>query len=261
MNDEFLRYSKQIILDGFGSEGQEKLRKSRIMVAGAGGLGSSVIYYLAAAGAGAIGIADFDVVTLSNLNRQILHSSDDLGKKKTESAKEKIKALNPLIEVNAYPFRLNSDNIGEIFSDYDIVVDCTDNIRSRLLVSDCCYLLDKPLIEGGVVSLEGYLTMIIPDKTACYRCLYPSPPKPSDIKSCNKTGILGSVAGVTGSLMATEAVKFITGIGENLINRALFFDGSASSFEIISLNKNKACPLCGTKTITALSEYGEDYCI
>lgn len=259
MNDEFLRYSKQIILDGFGSEGQERLRRSKIMVAGAGGLGSSVIYYLAAAGAGTIGISDFDVVTLSNLNRQILHSSDDIGKQKTASAKEKVIALNPLIEVNEFPFRLDPENIGEIFSGYDIVIDCTDNLSSRFLISDCCYFLGKPLIEGGVVSMEGYLTMIIPGKTACYRCLYPSPLKTYQIKNCSTIGVLGAVAGVTGSVMATEAIKYVTGIGKNLLDRMLFFDGSALEFEIISLEKNKTCPLCGTKSITGLSEYGGDF--
>lgn len=255
MNEEILRYSKQIILDDFGLEGQEKLKSSKILVVGAGGLGSSALYYLAAAGVGTIGIADFDSVALSNLNRQILHSTNDIGKKKTTSAKEKICALNPLIKVNVHSFRLNIDNISQTIEPYDIIIDATDNAPTRYLISDCCFFLRKYIIEGGAVGLEGFLMAIIPDQTACYRCLYPQPPKDGTINGCSDIGILGAVTGVIGSLMALEAIKLIIDIGEPLKNHALFFDGLKAGFEKITIEKNKACPLCGTKEITELSEY------
>lgn len=255
MNDEILRYSKQIILDDFGVDGQEKLKNAKILVVGAGGLGSSALYYLASAGVGTIGIADFDCVSLSNLNRQILHTTNDIGKKKTTSAKEKICSLNPLIKVNEHPFRLNTDNISEIIEQYDIIIDATDNAPARYLISDCCYFLKKGVIEGGAVGLEGYLMAIIPDQTACYRCLYPWPPKDGAIKGCNDIGILGAVTGVIGSLMALDAIKLIVDIGEPLKSQALFFDGLKSDFEKITIQKNKACPLCGTKEIKELIQY------
>ena len=251
-----LRYSRQLILKEIGYSGQEKLMKAKVLVIGAGGLGSPVLYYLAAAGVGTLGIADFDVVDISNLQRQILHFTDDLGKKKVDSACEKLKRLNPDIRLNKYPFRVNINSIEDMVKEYDMVVDAVDNFSARYLISDCCYFLKKPLVEGAVLGFEGILMTIIPDKTPCYRCLYPMPPEDGVIPNCANTGIIGAVAGTIGSLQAMECIKLITGIGQTVSGRILIFDGLNLSFREIEWHKKKNCPLCGENpVIKELVEY------
>lgn len=254
--NDMLRYSRQIILDGFGLEGQKKLSDARVLVIGAGGLGSPVVFYLAAAGVGTIGIVDFDTVTISNLNRQIAHFTDDIGKKKTDSAENKIKALNPNIKVEKFNYRLNIDNIEEIISQFDVVIDATDNFTARYLISDCCFFLGKPLVEGAAVGYVGVLMTIIPGKTPCYRCLYPEPPEDGVMETCSDTGILGTVTGIIGSMQALEAVKVITSIGETVSGRVIFFDALSTEFSDLKLTQSPECALCGEHpTVTELVEY------
>ena len=257
LNDEqILRYSRQIILNEIGSAGQEKLLKSKVLVVGAGGLGSPVLYYLAAAGIGTLGIVDFDVVAISNLQRQILYTTSDIGKNKVDVAEGILKKLNPDLQIIKYPVRINADNIEEIIQDFDVVVDAVDNIPARYLINDCCYFMKKPLVEGAVLGFEGILMTIIADKSPCYRCLFPHPPQDGIIPTCSDTGILGMVTGTIGSLQSMEVVKVLLGIGNTLSGRFLAFDGLGLSFEEISLNKSDTCLLCGKKpTITDLEEY------
>ncbi len=251
-----LRYSKQIILDGIGYEGQEKLKKSKILVVGAGGLGSPVLYYLAAVGVGTIGIADFDTVTLSNLNRQILYSSEDLGKRKVDLAFEKILKLNPDISVIKHYTRIDIDNVEDIIAGYDVVIDATDNFSIRYLLSDCCYFLGKPIIEGAATGYDGILMTIIPGKTPCYRCLYPVPPEDGVLPTCSDTGILGMVTGIVGSVQALEAVKVVLGLGETVSGRILTFDALTTNFREVKWSRREQCPLCGKNpTITELVQY------
>lgn len=239
------RYSRQLVLKEIGYEGQNKLLNSKVLVAGAGGLGSPVLYYLAAAGIGELGIADFDTVGISNLQRQILYSTKDTGRKKVDSAEEKLKELNPGVNILKYPYRLNSDNIEEVVRGYDVVIDAVDNFPARYLISDCCYFMKKPLIEGAVSGFEGILMTIIPDKSPCYRCLYPVPPEDGVIPTCNDTGIMGMVAGTIGSLQALEAVKVLLGTGQTLSGRILAFNGLDLSFREIEWKRKSTCPLCG----------------
>ncbi|MBK5246744.1 MAG: HesA/MoeB/ThiF family protein [Peptostreptococcaceae bacterium] len=256
MNNDTLRYSRQLILDGFGIDGQKKCKDAKVLVIGAGGLGSPVLYYLAAAGVGTVGIADFDTVTLSNLNRQVIHFTEDIGNKKTDSAETKIKALNPNTKVIKYDFRLNADNIEAVVRDFDVVIDATDNFSTRYLISDCCYFMGKPLVEGAATGYLGILMTIIPGKTPCYRCLYPDPPEDGTIETCSDVGILGMVTGMIGSLEALEAVKVITGIGETVSGRVIMFDALSTEFIDFELLKKSECALCGEQpTITELVEY------
>ncbi len=255
-SNHLLRYSRQIILKEVGNKGQEKLSNARVLVAGAGGLGSPVSYYLAGAGIGTLGIADFDTVSVSNLQRQILYSNDDIGKRKTDIAQDRLKKLNPEVNVIKHPLRLNADNIEEIVCNYDIVIDATDNIATRYLVSDCCHFLKKPLIEGAVTGFDGLLMTIIPDRSPCYRCLYPAPPKDGILPSCANLGIIGAAAGMLGSLQAMEAIKLVLDTGHTLSGRVLFFDGLNMQFNEIQLDKNPECPLCGSNpTIKDLELY------
>ncbi|KNY29983.1 HesA/MoeB/ThiF family protein [Pseudobacteroides cellulosolvens] len=255
-NYEGLRYSRQIILDGFGAEGQDKLKKAKILVAGSGGLGSPALLYLAAAGVGNIGVVDFDTVTISNLNRQVLHFTSDMGRKKTDSAEEKLYKLNPEVKVIKYNTRIHIDNVEDIISGYDVVIDATDNFTARYLISDCCYFMKKPLVEGAAVGLDGILMTIIPDETPCYRCLYPYPPEDGVLPTCSDVGILGAVTGVVGSMQALEAIKFITGMGQNITGRILTFDALASSFREVKWARRESCPLCGKEPkITELVQY------
>ncbi len=255
-NYEDLRYSRQIILDGFGAEGQEKLKKAKILVAGSGGLGSPALLYLAAAGVGNIGVVDFDTVTISNLNRQVLHFTSDIGRRKTDSAEEKLYKLNPEVKVIKHNTRIDIDNVEGIISGYDVVIDATDNFTARYLISDCCYFMKKPLVEGAAVGLDGILMTIIPDKTPCYRCLYPYPPEDGVLPTCSDVGILGAVTGVVGSMQALEAIKLVTEIGENIVGRILTFDAMASSFREVKWARRDSCPLCGKEPkITELVQY------
>jgi adenylyltransferase/sulfurtransferase len=243
------RYAKQIILSDIGIEGQQKLLDSKVLVVGSGGLGSPVLYYLAASGVGTIGIADFDRVGLSNLQRQILHFTEDVGKKKVDSAEEKLNKLNPDVKINKYTYKLDDQNIEDIIGEYDVVVDCTDNFTARYLISDCCYFLKKPLVEGAVVGFMGTLTTIIPDVSPCYRCLNPIPPQDGTLPTCADEGILGAIAGVIGTMQALEAIKILLGVGEVLSGRLLFLDGRSMKIDEISLNRNEDCELCGTNPI------------
>jgi molybdopterin-synthase adenylyltransferase len=243
--DRMLRYSRQIILDEIGIEGQKRLLQSKALVIGAGGLGSPALYYLAAAGVGTIGIADFDTVGISNLHRQILHFTGDLGKKKTKSAAAKLAALNPEIKTVIFPERITIDNAPDIIAGFDVIVDAVDNFPARYLISDSCYFFKKPLVEGAVTGFEGILMTIRPGLSPCYRCLYPEPPEDGTIINCADTGILGMVAGTIGSLQALEAVKLLLGIGATLSGRILSFDGLKLQFREIPWPKRATCPLCG----------------
>jgi molybdopterin-synthase adenylyltransferase len=256
-----LRYSRQLILKEVGADGQEKLLKSKVLVIGAGGLGSPALYYLAAAGIGTIGAVDFDTVGISNLQRQILYSTDDLQKRKVDIVQEKLGKLNPDVNVIKHPCRVDINNIEDIIDRYDVVIDATDNFSTRYLVSDCCYLSGKPLIEGAVIGFTGILMTIIPMKTPCYRCLYPTPPKEGAVPTCSDIGIMGMVTGTIGSMQALEAVKVILGIGETLSGRVLFFDGLDMSFRELELEKNRNCQLCGENPgIKELTQYEMNYC-
>lgn len=234
------RYERQIMLDGIGIKGQEKLKSSKVLVAGVGGLGSPAAYYLTAAGIGTIGLADFDEVSLSNLNRQILHATNDIGRFKIDSAAEKLSSLNPDVQINKHCIKLTHENIADTVKNYDVIIDAVDNFETRFLINDSCYFLQKPVIEGAVCGFEGLLMTIVPGKTPCYRCLYPDLPKEKSFK-----GIIGTTAGVIGSLQAFEAVKLLLGIGEPLLGRILIFDGINSSFRVIDWSKKRSCPLCG----------------
>ncbi|OGO79227.1 MAG: adenylyltransferase [Clostridiales bacterium GWB2_37_7] len=250
LNDNQLsRYSKQIILNDIGVEGQQKLLNSKVLVVGSGGLGSPALYYLAASGVGTIGIADFDRVGLSNLQRQILHFTEDIGKRKVDSAEEKLNRLNPDVKIIKYTFRLDDQNIEDIIKEYDVVVDCTDNFTARYLISDCCYLLKKPLVEGAVVGFIGTLMTIIPDVSPCYRCLNHLPPQDGTVPSCADEGILGAVAGIIGTMQALEAIKILLGVGEVLTGRLWFFDGLTMEIEEITLDRSEDCQLCGVNPV------------
>ncbi len=256
MDEVLLRYSRQIVLEGFGHKAQKKLKEAKILVAGAGGLGSPALLYLAAAGVGTIGIADFDTVALSNLNRQTLHFTEDIGRKKVQSASDKMIKLNPDIKIHRHSERICIDTVEEIVEGYDVVIDATDNFSTRYLLSDCCYYLKKPIIEGAAAGYDGIIMTIIPDKTPCYRCLYPMPPEDGVMPSCSDTGILGMVTGIIGSIEALEAIKVVTGLGETISGRILTFDALSTEFDQFELQKNEYCPLCGKNpTVKELVEY------
>ena len=247
--EQEIRYSRQIILNDIGCAGQEKLFNSKVLVIGAGGLGSPALYYLAAAGVGTLGIADFDTVGLSNIPRQILYSSEDIGKKKVDSAAAKLQSINPELKIEHYPSRINIDNIKEIIRDYDLIIDATDNFATRYLVSDCCYFLNKPLIEGAAIGFIGTVMTIIPGKSPCYRCLYPFPPQDGVVLSCGDVGIMGMVTGTIGSIQALEAIKVLLGIGRTLTGRFLYLDGLEMSFHETELPRDEKCPLCGNQPV------------
>ncbi len=239
------RYSRNIILQEVGIEGQQKIREASVLVIGAGGLGSPALLYLAAAGVGKLGVVDFDKVDLTNLQRQVIHFTPDVGKPKVISAKEKIEALNPDVEVKTYEELLTSENIREIIREYDFVIDGTDNFRSKFLINDACYFEKKPLSHGGILRFLGQTMTIIPDKTTCYRCVFNAPPPKNVVPTCSQAGILGSVAGILGTIQATEALKYITGVGELLENTLLTFDAKTFNFRKVKFNKNENCRLCG----------------
>jgi adenylyltransferase/sulfurtransferase len=258
--DDYKRYSRHLILPEVGVEGQQKLKAAKVLCIGAGGLGSPVALYLAAAGVGTIGIVDFDVVDFSNLQRQILHSTNDIGKPKLQSAKEKLVAMNPHINVVTHDAALSSENALEIFKDYDIVVDGTDNFPTRYLVNDACVLLGKPNAYGSIFRFEGQASVFATKEGPCYRCLYPEPPPPGLVPSCAEGGVLGVLPGVVGCIQATETIKLIIGAGEPLIGRFLIFDALRMKFRELKLRKDPDCPVCGTHpTVTKLIDY-EQFC-
>ncbi len=257
-NDEILRYSRHLIMPEVGMEGQLKLKASKVLCIGAGGLGSPLALYLGAAGVGTIGIVDFDVVDYTNLQRQIIHGTADVGRKKLDSAEEKLKSINPNVNVVRFDTRLSSANALEIFRDFDIIIDGTDNFPTRYLVNDACVLTGKPNVYGSIFRFEGQVSVFGMDDGPCYRCLYPEPPPPGLVPSCAEGGVLGILPGLVGVMQATEAIKLILGTGEPLVGRLLLVDALAMRFRELKLRKNPDCPACGThRTITQLIDYNE----
>ena len=257
-HEEIKRYSRHLIMPEVQMQGQKKLKAASILLVGAGGLGSPAALYLAAAGVGRLGIVDFDVVDFSNLQRQIIHGTSSVGKKKLMSAKERIRDLNPNIEVETYEQPLTSDNAMTIIKNYDIVVDGTDNFPTRYLVNDACVLLKKLNVYGSIFRFEGQASVFASSDGPCYRCLYPEPPPPGLVPSCAEGGVLGILPGTIGTIQATEAIKLILGCGEPLIGRLLLFDALKMSFRELKLRKNIDCPVCGTNPkITELIDYQE----
>jgi molybdopterin/thiamine biosynthesis adenylyltransferase/rhodanese-related sulfurtransferase/molybdopterin converting factor small subunit len=257
-NDEVKRYSRHLIMPEVGVEGQRKLKAAKVLCIGAGGLGSPVGMYLAAAGVGTIGIVDFDVVDFSNLQRQILHGTPDVGRSKLASAKDRLHAINPEIEIQTYEVALSSENAMPLFAPYDIIVDGTDNFPTRYLVNDACVLLGKPNAYGSIFRFEGQASVFATKDGPCYRCLYPEPPPPGLVPSCAEGGVLGVLPGIIGVVQATETVKLIMGIGEPLIGRFLIYDALRMRFRELKLRKDPDCPVCGTHpTITKLIDYDQ----
>jgi sulfur-carrier protein adenylyltransferase/sulfurtransferase len=257
-NDEILRYSRHLIMPEVGMAGQQKLKAARVLCIGAGGLGSPLTLYLAAAGVGTLGIVDFDVVDFTNLQRQIIHSTADVGRKKLDSAAEKLKAINPFINLKTFETRLSSENALELFRDFDIVADGTDNFPTRYLVNDACVLTGKPNVYGSIFRFEGQASVFATEEGPCYRCLYPEPPPPGLVPSCAEGGVLGILPGLVGVMQATEVIKLILGQGEPLIGRLLLIDALGMKFRELKLRKNPDCPACGTHpTVTRLIDYNE----
>src|SRR5690348_7613553 len=255
--DEIERYARHLILPDVGVEGQQRLKAARVLIVGAGGLGSPVALYLAAAGVGTLGVIDFDVVDISNLQRQILHGAKDVGRSKLESARARLRDVNPHVRVETYEARLTSANALDIIADYDIVVDGTDNFATRYLTNDACVLLGKPNVYGSIFRFEGQASVFgVPDGP-CYRCLFPEPPPPGSVPSCAEGGVFGVLPGIVGTIQATETIKLILGIGETLAGRLLLIDAQSMQFRAMTLRKDPACPACGTRTITALIDYDE----
>ncbi len=253
------RYSRHIIMASVGSKGQRKLLQSKVLIIGAGGLGSPSAVYLTLAGVGTIGIVDFDTVDVSNLQRQILHHDSDVGRPKVVSAKETLKSFNPDVNVVTHETRLTSENAMEIISQYDVVVNGADNFPARYLVNDACYLLGKPLVDGSILIFDGQATVLMPGK-GCSRCLFPEPPPPGAVPNCAEAGVLGALTGLVGSIQATETLKLLMGIGEPLVSRLLLIDGLSMDFRSVKLRRNVKCPLCGDNpTVKELIDY-EVFC-
>ena len=256
--DEILRYSRHLIMPEVGMDGQLKLKQARVLMIGAGGLGAPLGLYLAAAGVGHLGIVDFDTVDFTNLQRQVTFSTTDVGRPKAEAAKERLAAINPTIEITTHEARLTSENALNLFKDYDIIVDGTDNFPTRYLVNDACVLLGKPNVYGSIFRFEGQVSIFGAPNGPCYRCLYPEPPPPGLVPSCAEGGVLGVLPGIVGSLQAVETIKLILGAGDPLVGRLLLFDALGMKFRELKLKKNPDCPLCGTNpTITKLIDYVE----
>lgn len=257
--EQVSRYSRHIIMPQVGSVGQRKLLDAKVLLIGAGGLGSPAALYLAAAGVGTLGIVDFDVVDLSNLQRQILHHTDSVGKPKVESARATIAAYNPDVKVVPHQVPLTSDNAFEIFGQYDLILNGVDNFPARYLANDAAYMLGKTLVDGSIFLFEGQASVYRPG-TGCYRCLFPAPPPPGMVPSCAEAGVLGVLPGIIGSVMAVEAIKLILELGEPLIGRLLIFDALSMEFRTVKTRRHPQCPLCGdTPTVTALIDY-EEFC-
>ena len=258
--EEVLRYSRHLIMPEVGLEGQLKLKRARVLLIGTGGLGAPLGLYLAAAGVGHLGLVDFDVVDFSNLQRQVTFSTGDVGKHKTAAAKARLSGLNPTIQIETFETRLTSENALELFRDFDIIVDGTDNFPTRFLVNDACLLLGKPNVYGSIFRFEGQATVFGYPGGPCYRCLYPEPPPPGLVPSCAEGGVLGVLPGIVGSIQAMETIKLILGSGEPLVGRLLLFDALGMRFRELKLRKNPACPVCGDhRTITKLIDY-EEFC-
>jgi sulfur-carrier protein adenylyltransferase/sulfurtransferase len=256
--EEVQRYSRHLIMPEVGMEGQLKLKRARVLTIGTGGLGAPLGLYLAAAGVGHLGLVDFDVVDSSNLQRQVTFTTADVGKPKSEAAKARLSALNPAIEIVSYETRLTSENALDLFRDYDIIVDGTDNFPTRFLVNDACVLLGKPNVYGSIFRFEGQATVFGYPGGPCYRCLYPEPPPPGLVPSCAEGGVLGVLPGIIGSLQANETLKLCMGIGDSLAGRLLLFDALSTEFSEVTLRRDPNCPVCGEHpTITSYIDYVE----
>ena len=258
--EELLRYSRHILLKDVGVEGQEKIRNGKVLVVGAGGLGAPVALYLAAAGVGTIGIVDGDVVDLSNLQRQVIHFTGDVGHPKVESARDKMLAINPNVKVNTIREFLMSDNALDIIKDYDFIVDGTDNFPVKFLINDACVMAGKPFSHGGILRFEGQTFTHLPG-TACYRCLFKSPPPANAVPTCSQAGVLGAIAGMLGTIQAAETLKYLTGVGELLTNKLLTFNAKTMDFRKINTRRQASCAICGDNpTITELIDYEQAVC-
>jgi len=257
-NEEILRYSRHLIMPEVGMEGQLKLKGAKVLLIGTGGLGAPLGLYLTAAGIGNIGLVDFDVVDFTNLQRQVTFGTSDVGRPKTEAAKARLSNLNPDVEITPYETKLTSENALELFKDYDVIVDGTDNFPTRYLVNDACILLGKPNVYGSIFRFEGQATVFGMPDGPCYRCLYPEPPPPGLVPSCAEGGVLGVLPGIIGSLQALETIKLILGRGDSLVGRLLLFDALTMKFRELRLRKNSSCPMCGThRKIHQLIDYNE----
>src|SRR5436853_254389 len=258
-NEEILRYSRHLIMPEVGMEGQRKLKAALALCIGAGGLGSPLLMYLAAAGVGTLGVVDFDVVDFTNLQRQIIHSTADVGRRKLDSAEETVRGINPFVKVEKFEERLTSANALELFRQFDVIVDGTDNFPTRYLVNDACVLTGKPNVYGSIFRFEGQASVFATKAGPCYRCLYPEPPPPGLVPSCAEGGVLGILPGLVGIIQATEAIKLIIG-GDSLIGRLLLVDALAMKFRELKLRKNPECPVCGAHpSVTKLIDY-QQFC-
>jgi adenylyltransferase/sulfurtransferase len=258
--DEVKRYSRHLIIPDVGMSGQKRLKNAKVLVVGAGGLGSPALLYLAAAGVGTLGIVDFDVVDESNLQRQIIHGVSDIDKPKAESARDSIKEINPYVEVILHQERLDSDNALDVFRPYDLIVDGTDNFATRYLVNDACVLLGKPYVWGSIYRFDGQASVFWAEHGPCYRCLYPEPPPPGMVPSCAEGGVLGVLCASIGSIQVNEAIKVITGIGDPLVGRLMIYDALEMNYRSVKVRKDPECPVCGKNpTITELIDY-EAFC-
>ena len=256
--DEILRYSRHLIMPEVGMEGQLKLKRASVLLVGTGGLGAPLAMYLTAAGIGRIGLVDFDVVDYTNLQRQVIHGTKDVGRPKIDSAIETMRDINPFVTLDRHETALTSENALDIIKDYDLVVDGTDNFPTRYLVNDACVLLNKPNVYGSIFRFEGQATVFAVEGGPCYRCLYPEPPPPGLVPSCAEGGVLGILPGVIGLIQATEAVKLILGVGTSLVGRLMLYDALNMKFRELKLRKNPECPICGDhRTITKLIDYQE----
>ena len=254
---ELARYSRHLTLPNVGLDGQRRLKGARVLIVGAGGLGSPTALYLAAAGVGTIGLVDFDVVDVTNLQRQLLHGTPDVGRPKLDSARDRLHDINPHVHLEPYPTRLTSANALDILRDYDVVIDGTDNFATRYLTNDACVLLGKPNVYGSIFRFEGQASLFATPGGPCYRCLYPDPPPPGMVPSCAEGGVLGVLPGLVGTIQATEALKLLLGIGESLAGRLLLIDALTMQFRTVRVKRDPGCPVCGTRTITELIDYDE----
>ena len=260
--EQIARYSRHILLPEVGGKGQAKIAKARILIIGAGGLGAPASLYLAAAGVGTIGLVDHDVVDLSNLQRQVIHHTPDVGRPKVLSAKEKIQALNPDVAVVAHEEQLSAKNALDVIHNYDVIIDGVDNFPAKFLINDACYLAGKPLVHGGILRFEGRVFTILPKRSACYRCIFKQPPPAGLVASCQEAGVLGVLAGIIGTIQASEALKLVLGIGHPLTDRLLDFDARRTTFREVKVARNPACLLCGEHpTISALTDHEPELCL
>ena len=262
LNDEQIeRYSRHILLQDVGGAGQQKILNAKVLIIGVGGLGAPAALYLAAAGVGTLGIIDGDRVDLSNLQRQVIHFTPDVGRPKVQSAKEKINQLNPDVNVVTYEDVVHAGNILDIIKDYDFILDGTDNFSAKFLINDACVMAGKPYSHGGILRFDGQSMTVIPGETACYRCVFHSPPPKNAVPTCSQAGVLGAIAGMLGTIQATEVLKYIVGFGDLLTNRMLIFNAKTMAFRNAKFNRNPKCGVCGENpTVTSLIDYEQPVC-